>query len=87
MPDQPDATFDSNMEICYEILLYLSSRLARLAPGDVFAFTSGDPEAPEKIPAWCEARGYTLLESTTLPDGRARFLLRREPPGSEGGLL
>lgn len=80
MLDQPDDRFDSNLEICFEILLYLSSRMAALEPGGVLAFVSGDPEAPGKIPPWCEARGYTLLEQRTEPDGRVRFVIRRAPP-------
>lgn len=84
MPDQPEDSFDSNLEICFEVLLYLSSRLAKLEPGGVLAFVSGDPEAPEKIPPWCDARGFMLLDQQASSDGRIRFLIGREPPG--GGL-
>lgn len=73
----PDDTFDSNLEICYEVLLYLASRITKLQPGDVFEFITGDPAAGEKIPPWCDLRGYTLLESSALPDGRQRFLIRK----------
>lgn len=72
-----DDTFDSNLEICYEILLYLSSRLARLAPGERLEFITGDPEAADKIPAWCDLRGYTLLESGPTPDQRQRFVIQK----------
>lgn len=84
MLDRPDDSFDSNLEICFEILLYLSSRMAKLEPGGVLAFVSGDPEAPDKIPPWCDARGYALLGQHVESDGRVRFLIRRDPPG--GGL-
>lgn len=84
IPEPPDDRFDSNMEICFEILLYLSSRMAKLEPGGVLEFVSGDPEAPDKIPSWCDMRGFTLLDQRAEPDGRVRFLIRREPPG--GGL-
>lgn len=80
MPEQfpePNDGFDSTMEICYEILLYLSSRLARLKPGDIFEFTTSDPTAEEKIPSWCDLREYTLLQHETLPDGRQRFLIQK----------
>ncbi len=73
----PDDSFATGLEICYEVLLYLSSRLARLKPGDVFEFTTSDPEAGDKIPPWCETRGYTLLSTQVLPDGRQRFLIRK----------
>jgi TusA-related sulfurtransferase len=69
--------FDSNLQVCYEILLYLSSRLARLQPGSVLEFISGDTEAGEKIAAWCDVRGYTLLESGVSADGRTRFLIQK----------
>ena len=70
-------SFDSNLQICYEILLYLSSRLARLQPGAVMEFISGDLEAGEKVASWCEMRGFTLLESGLASDGRLRFLIQK----------
>ena len=75
--DAPHDTFASGLEICYEILLYLSSRLNRLRPGEVFEFVTSDPQAGDKIPAWCDVRGYTLLDSQPLPDRRQRFLIRK----------
>lgn len=73
----PDDRFASNLEICYEVLLYLSSRLAKLRPGEVLEFVTSDPEADEKIPSWCEMRGFELLESKALPEGRRSFRIRR----------
>jgi TusA-related sulfurtransferase len=77
---QPQAITDhfaSNLEICYEILLYLASRMARLKPGERFEFVTGDVSAVEKIPDWCEMRGYTLLESGPSADGRQRFVIQK----------
>jgi TusA-related sulfurtransferase len=71
-------TFESNLEICYEVLLYLSSRLARLKPGEIFEFITGDLSAGEKIPDWCDQREYSLLKSESLPDGRLRFLIKKD---------
>ena len=70
-------SFDTNLQVCYEILLYLSSRLAKLQTGEIFEFVSGDAEAADKIEAWCEARGFTLLENGFSPDGRFRFLIQK----------
>jgi TusA-related sulfurtransferase len=77
---QPEAqdTFESNLEICYEVLLYLSSRLAKLKPGEMFEFITGDLSASEKIPEWCDQRGYSLLTSESLPDARLRFLIKKD---------
>ncbi len=69
--------FASNLQVCFEILLYLSSRLARLKPGETLAYTTSDPEAGDKIQLWCDERGYTLLESGTSEDGRQRFLIQK----------
>ena len=73
----PTDQFDTNLQVCYEILLYLSSRVARLQPGEVLEFTSGDPDSGERIAAWCDMRGYTLLESVPVDDGRTRFLIQK----------
>ncbi len=80
-PAQPPYTADDrlalDLEICYEVLLYLSSRMARLGPGEVLEFITGDLTADAKLPIWCEMRGYTLLEHRELPDGRWRFLIQK----------
>jgi len=70
-------TFHTKLEVCYEILLYLSSRMAKLAPGTVLEFISSDPEAGEKIAEWCEMRGHMLLDATLLDDGQQRFLIQK----------
>lgn len=72
-----DDSFASNLEICYEVLLYLSSKIAKLPSGGVLEFVTSDPEAGEKIPEWVEQREYELLEQGELPDGRHRFLIRK----------
>jgi TusA-related sulfurtransferase len=73
----PQDSFSTGMQICYEVLLYLSSRLARLKPGDALEFITDDPEAGDKISDWCDARDYTLLGQETLSDGRQRFLIQK----------
>lgn len=73
----PDDTFATGLPVCYEILLYLSSRMARLNPGETLEFITNDSEAEGKIPSWCEARDYALLDNQSLPDGRRRFLIRK----------
>jgi TusA-related sulfurtransferase len=69
--------FASNLQVCFEILLYLSSRLTRLKPGETLAYITSDPEAEDKIQSWCDERGYTLLESGPSEDGRQRFLIQK----------
>jgi len=76
-PVEPDDTFASGLQICYEVLLYLSSRMMKLKPGDVLEFITDDPDADAKIPPWCDLREYTLLDSQPLPNGRRRFLIRK----------
>ena len=77
--DQPQiaGSFASNLEICYEILLYLASRMGRLKPGERFEYITSDADAAEKIPPWCDMRGYTLLESGPSTDGRQRFVIQK----------
>jgi len=73
-------SFATDMLVCYEIRLYLSSRLAKLAEGVPFEFLTTDPDAPEAIPEWCDQRGYTLISSElaeTRTDGRSRFVISR----------
>jgi TusA-related sulfurtransferase len=76
-PSGSGGTFASDLEICYEVLLYLSSRLRQVAPGQTLEFVSGDPQAEEKVCAWIEQREYVLLDHSRLPDGRWRFLIQR----------
>jgi TusA-related sulfurtransferase len=70
-------SFDSNLNVCYEVLLYLSSRLMRLSPGVPFTFVTADSSAVETIPRWCDERGYTLLCVDRQPAGRWKFELCR----------
>ncbi len=70
-------SFDSNLEICCEVLLYLSSRMARLRTGEAFEYLSGDLSAEAKIRDWCDARAFTLAVCQRLPDGRWRFVIQK----------
>ncbi|MBX3082304.1 MAG: sulfurtransferase TusA family protein [Anaerolineae bacterium] len=72
-----DDSFATNLEICFEVLLYLASRMAALHTGQSLEFITSDPEAGDKIPTWVETREFALLEHETLPDGRQRFLIRK----------
>jgi len=69
--------FESNLAVCYEVLLYLSSRLMRLPPGAPFTFVTADPNAAEAIPPWCDLRGFSLLSAQRESDGRWKFELCR----------
>lgn len=69
-------TFVTDLEICYEVLLYLSSRVRALPAGATLEFISGDPQAEEKIRTWTEQRDYSLLACDKLPDGRWRFVIQ-----------
>ncbi len=75
--EQPSDTFASNLQVCFEILLYLSSRMAKLSAGDVFEFVTSDSGAVDEIPPWCDLHGYTLLSSEALPDHHWRFLIQK----------
>jgi len=75
--DAPSDHFASDLQVCYEILLYLASRMAKLAPGELFEFVTRDAEAAETIPAWCETRDFTLRAADPLPDGRWRFVIQK----------
>jgi TusA-related sulfurtransferase len=70
-------SFDSNLPVCYEILLYLASRMGKLEPGETLEFVTSDPTAADSIPEWTELRGYTLQTAETLDDQRLRFVLQK----------
>lgn len=74
---QPADSFSTRLEVCYEVLLYLASRMQHLAPGETMEFVSCDPHAHTEILNWVELRDYELLEVEALPDGQTRFLMRR----------
>lgn len=72
-----DDRFETDLEVCSEVMLYLSTLMAKLQPGQVLAFTASDPEAERAIVDWAALRGYALLAVEALGDGRTRFFLRR----------
>lgn len=73
----PSDNFTSHLNVCYEVLLYLAYRMQQLAPGEVLEFTSSDPQAPEALLPWIEARGDELLSMDYMEDGLLRFWIRR----------
>jgi len=73
----PQDTFSTHLKVCYEVLLYLNSRLAKLHSGDVLEFVSDDPNAVDEIANWCDLRGYSLLSVDALPTAQWRFLIRK----------
>ena len=75
--ESPQDAFSTGLDVCFEVLLYLSSRLARLKPGETLEFIARDPGAEDKLQSWCDVRGYTLQLSEPLPDGRHRFLIQK----------
>ncbi len=70
-------SFTSGLEVCFEILLYLNSRMRHLAPGDCFEFISTDPEARERVAEWCDLRGYCLLSSEAMLENGWRLLIQK----------
>ncbi|NJL92311.1 MAG: sulfurtransferase TusA family protein [Anaerolineae bacterium] len=74
---QPTDTFSTQLEVCYEVLLFLSTRMQRLAPGEILEFISCDPDAPRAVEEWTALRSYELLAVEALEDGQTRFLIRR----------
>ena len=82
-PDNPISlanSFATDMLVCYEIRLYLSSRLAKLPVGEPFEFLTTDRDAPVAVPEWCDQRGYTLISierAESRSDGRSRFVICR----------
>ncbi|MHB8625085.1 MAG: sulfurtransferase TusA family protein [Aggregatilineales bacterium] len=78
-PENPRSvdSFESNLVVCYEVLLYLSGRIMRLPPGTPFTFVTGDPDAAKAIPPWCDTHGYALLSYDQQPDGRWQFVICR----------
>ena len=70
-------SFEMGLEVCTEVLLYLSSRMQTLAQGDVLEFVSSDPNAATQIIPWAEMRAFELLDITQIDDTHTRYLIRR----------
>lgn len=77
MVQQPKAQFSTQLDVCYEIKLYLASLMHKLAPGDVLEFISTDPNAQYELEEWVTLRGHDLIESQPLDAHRTRFLIRK----------
>jgi tRNA 2-thiouridine synthesizing protein A len=57
---EADDVWDAGDLGCGELVLELSTRLARLRPGQVLKLIARDPGAPADLPAWCRLTGHTL---------------------------
>lgn len=70
-------TFSTNLEVCYEVLLYLSWLMQKLPAGETLEFIASDPNAENEIVEWVAMRGYELVAAKVLEDGKTRFVIRR----------
>jgi len=70
-------SFSTELEVCFEVLLYLASLMQQLPVGEVLTFTSTDPNAQHAVIEWVELRGYELLRIEARADGSTQFQLRR----------
>ncbi|MBZ0307240.1 MAG: sulfurtransferase TusA family protein [Anaerolineae bacterium] len=70
-------TFSTGLEVCYEVLLYVSWLIQKLPEGEILDFTASDPNARNKIEPWAELNEYELVRVEVLQDGKTRFLIRR----------
>lgn len=82
MLPQPQDLFTTPLDVCFEVLLYLHSRMAKLPDGAILEFTSPDPGAESEIAAWCDLRGFTLLSVESLSPSASgepqwRFLIQK----------
>lgn len=77
MEIQPTEIFETRLEVCYEVMLYLAARLQKLAAGEVLAFVSSDPNARHVIPSWADERGFEVIDIQELELDQTRFLIRR----------
>jgi tRNA 2-thiouridine synthesizing protein A len=73
----PDARLDTKGLLCPLPVLKARRALKPLAPGAVLEVLATDPGAVEDFKHFCAASGCALLESSALPDGVLRFLLRK----------
>ncbi|HYA98245.1 MAG TPA: sulfurtransferase TusA family protein [Methylomirabilota bacterium] len=48
---------------CGELLIELSMKMKRLAPGQLFRLVALDPGAAEDMPAWCRLTGHALIRA------------------------
>ncbi len=74
---QPNDSFSTQLEVCYEIKLYLATLLHRLEPGEVLEFISTDPNAQAELETWAVLRGHELVDIQPLDAQRTRFLIRK----------
>jgi|GEM_PF-3801198 len=77
MNDNLAGSFSSGLEVCFEIKLFLASRIEPLEDGAVFEFISAHPNAKAEVEPWVYERGYDLLEVQDLDNNQTRFLIRR----------
>ncbi len=70
-------TFTTDLNVCYEVLLYLAWLMQKLPEDELLEFIASDPNAENEITAWVELRGYVLVSVEHLENSKIRFLIRR----------
>lgn len=69
--------FRCGLPVCYEVKLYLATRINQLAEGQVLEFISPDPNAAHELDDWAALRGYEIIDTQPLDNQQTRFLIRR----------
>jgi tRNA 2-thiouridine synthesizing protein A len=72
-----DARLDATGLLCPLPVLKAKRALRPLAPGAVLEVLATDPGAVKDFEHFCAATGCAMLESTELPGGVLRFLLKK----------
>lgn len=69
----PVVRIDDRGKRCPQPVISLARAAKYADPGTIIVITADDPAALSDIPAWCEMKGMTLVETSDAGDGATAF--------------
>lgn len=78
MEEKIDQTVDCKGLSCPMPMLKVAKAMKGLQSGQVLEMIGTDPGTKSDLPRWCDKTGNTLLETSELPGGVSRYIIKKK---------